>query len=358
MLTIDRSTYFAPNAAGKTRRLTPEGFLVCEGVPLARTGTQMYAAHELPGLTPGPDGRIIVERLADEVFDDDSVASFEGKPVTINHPSNFVTPDNWRRHAVGHVQNVRRGTGMESDLLLGDIIVKDAQAVRYAQQALPEVSKGYDADYAPSGISGKHIQRRIRGNHTALVPNGRAGQRCAIRDHATPKETHMQTRDTTNSSMNTQGAIISSGTRVSTGAAELENRNTTFPTVNPFAEGFTHGHIVHAEMIRPLQEKMARFRPGMTAQEELQLNEEIKNTLDRGWKSYQAAAVAAQKIDSAAKVPVMTGDSIMFSSRPSQIYERMLREGRETKAAVAPARVTNAATYAQALAAGRAAKQE
>jgi 8-oxo-dGTP pyrophosphatase MutT (NUDIX family) len=180
-ITIDRG-YFAPIEAGKTRRLTPDGFLICEEVGIARTGTQVYSAADLPGLQAGPDGKIIVERTPEEVFAEDTIASFEGKDVTIYHPNEFVSPENWKQHSVGHVQNVRRGEGKNSDLLIGDIIIKDAAAVHYAMQKLPDISCGYDAKYKVHG-PGRASQHDIRGNHAALVPNGRAGDRCAIRDN-------------------------------------------------------------------------------------------------------------------------------------------------------------------------------
>ncbi|MDN8999636.1 DUF2213 domain-containing protein, partial [Staphylococcus aureus] len=85
---------------GPKRSLTPEGFLLCEGVPIARTGTQDYAYFELPGLE-AKDGVIVAERGADVLFSAETIASFEGKPITIGHPPDFVNPRNWRVVAVG-----------------------------------------------------------------------------------------------------------------------------------------------------------------------------------------------------------------------------------------------------------------
>jgi hypothetical protein len=54
---------------------------------------------------------------AEEVFSERTMASFEAMAVTIGHPKDFngniifVTPQNWRQLANGHIQNVRRGTG-------------------------------------------------------------------------------------------------------------------------------------------------------------------------------------------------------------------------------------------------------
>lgn len=62
---------------------TPEGFLICHDVPIARTGTQEYMPREL-SLTG--DTMVTVFRDEGEVFKPATLASFEGKPVTDNHP--------------------------------------------------------------------------------------------------------------------------------------------------------------------------------------------------------------------------------------------------------------------------------
>ena len=59
----------------------------------------------------------------------------------------LVNPENWKELAVGHLQNVRRGTGDQSDLMLADLIVKDENAIQLIEDGLREVSCGYDAEY-------------------------------------------------------------------------------------------------------------------------------------------------------------------------------------------------------------------
>ena len=176
----DRMEYYAPTALGKSRSITPEGFLLCKDVAIARTGTQKYSTLEL-ALDGDASGDIVVERLPEEVFRDETIASFEGKPVTVMHPAEFVTPETWRDHSVGHVQNVRRGKGIEDDLLLADILITAADAIAYVNQELPELSCGYNSDYEQTE-PGRAIQREIVGNHVALVDRGRAGPRVAIKD--------------------------------------------------------------------------------------------------------------------------------------------------------------------------------
>lgn len=182
--------YLFNTRLGETRYRLADGSLLCKDVPIGRTGSQLYSALDLPKLEPDSDGEIVVERTADEVFSPETLASFEGMTVTILHPEDeegnikFVDPENWRELAVGHLQNVRRGTGSQSDLMIADLIIKDEEAIDYIENGLREVSCGYDAEYQQTAI-GKAKQYQITGNHVALVPNGRAGSRCAIGDRNT-----------------------------------------------------------------------------------------------------------------------------------------------------------------------------
>lgn len=183
----DAGRWFTPETLSARQRMTPEGFLLCEAVPIARTGTLIYDESEIP-VEGGPGGLVTIERNADEVFRAETMASFEGKPVTLSHPDEFVTPANWRQLSVGIVQNVRRGTDVEQDLMLADLLITDAEAIELVRrdndpnsERLRQVSCGYDADYEQLA-PGRGRQTTIVGNHVALVERGRCGPRCAIGD--------------------------------------------------------------------------------------------------------------------------------------------------------------------------------
>lgn len=166
---------FSPNM---TR--TPEGYLICHNVPIARTGTQEYLPDEI-GVDAPSRKPLQVARDDTEVFDQATLASFEGKPVTDGHPSSWVTPDNVSSYLRGVTTNVRQGAGDENDLTLADLIIYDPSLVNDILNGKREVSCGYDCEYEPMGEGG-YAQRRIRGNHVAIVPEGRAGDRVAIKD--------------------------------------------------------------------------------------------------------------------------------------------------------------------------------
>jgi hypothetical protein len=175
---------------------TPEGYLLCVAVPITRTGTFLYGDGETPLETD--DGEILISRSKEDIFDKNCIASFEGKCVTINHPSDFVTPVTYKELSKGHMQNVRPGTeadqvevdGNKEDVLLSDLIVKDNMAIQLVKNGLREVSLGYEAEYEQTG-EGTGRQSNIRGNHCALVDKGRAGEVCAINDHKGKVKTTM-----------------------------------------------------------------------------------------------------------------------------------------------------------------------
>ena len=160
---------------------TGEGFLICKNVPIARTGTQDYLGSEL-GLSGGDSGRIIaVLRSPDEVFSEAALASFEGKPVTNDHPPGLIGPDDVKNYEMGHAQNIRRGTGEWKDFMIADLHIHDRDLIDAIQNGKREISCGYECDYAKNE-DGTYSQKNIRGNHVAVVDRGRAGKRAAILD--------------------------------------------------------------------------------------------------------------------------------------------------------------------------------
>ena len=121
------------------------------------------------------------------MFSPATMASFEGMPVTDDHPDDpdGVTAENAGYLQRGHAQDVRRGTGENADLLLADLIITDPVLIANILAGKREISCGYN--YELETRNGVYTQRRIRGNHIAVVDAGRAGRRVAIRDRKPEK---------------------------------------------------------------------------------------------------------------------------------------------------------------------------
>ena len=179
----DKKAFYGSRIS-ENRIRTPEGFLICKNVPIARVGTQEYLGEEL-GLEGYENVLVNVVRTEQEVFSHKTIASFEGKPFTDDHPEQeeFVTTENYKRYVKGHVTNVRRGQGDFSDKLLADIIVYDKTVIEEIENNQKrEISCGYACDYNVDE-NGDVFQVNITGNHVALVDEGRAGHSVKILDH-------------------------------------------------------------------------------------------------------------------------------------------------------------------------------
>lgn len=160
---------------------TGEGFLICRNVPISRTGDQEYLGWEI-GIPGAGGGQIVtVHRPPEEVFSTAALASFEGKPVTNDHPPVLIGPDDVKTYEMGHAQNVRRGDGEWEEYTLADLHIHDRELIDAVQSGKREISCGYECEYVPNG-DGTYTQRNIRGNHVAVVERGRAGKRAAILD--------------------------------------------------------------------------------------------------------------------------------------------------------------------------------
>jgi hypothetical protein len=168
------------------RKFTDEGYLVVPG-RIARTGIQNYYATELGfdaayGLDPMKIIRLY--RPEEEVFDAQSLASFENKPITINHPTDNVTAKNWSTLAKGEVKNVRQ----DGKYVLADLYIKSKDAIEAVMTGKAELSNGYmhnldmTAGTTAEGQEYDGVMRNIRGNHVALVDSARCGSACRIAD--------------------------------------------------------------------------------------------------------------------------------------------------------------------------------
>lgn len=173
---------FADTATIKGFRDTADGYLVGD-VLCARTGCQQYNASEL-GL-PG-NAVVTVYRPESAVFAKDSLATYAGKPVTLNHPPEMVTADNWKQYAAGQV-----GTDIarDGDFVRVSIAMMDSNTIKAVKDGTREISMGYTTPLemrdgtAPDGTPYQAVQTGpIRINHLAVVPRARGGEKLRIGD--------------------------------------------------------------------------------------------------------------------------------------------------------------------------------
>lgn len=162
---------------------TEEGYLIADAFTV-RTGIQKYAGYEVgrPDLLA-----VNIYRPESEVFSKDSLQSITHAPVTLDHPIQPVTAENWKDLAVGEVSTdvLRDGERLKVPLIL-----KDAKAIAAVEAGKRELSAGYSCQLdweegtAPDGTKYQAVQRNIRFNHVAVVSRGRAGSDFRIGDSA------------------------------------------------------------------------------------------------------------------------------------------------------------------------------
>ena len=171
------TTMLSPNMAE-----TPEGYLVAKNVVIGESNIHLqYTPQELGVHSDAPI--IQVWRDPAEVFKPSTMASFEGKDVTQNHPNQFLSPDNLSPSR-GVVSFVRRGSNGDADKLLADLMIKDATLISLVKSGMRDVSCGYQYQLRcrkcgniPQECDCKEpdfTQTEISGNHVAIVSAGRS----------------------------------------------------------------------------------------------------------------------------------------------------------------------------------------
>ena len=195
---------------GKIKRYTDRnGFLHLEGVKISKVQVAPYLGKQIDpknklGLEPPLKmGEIYgVLRSEEELFDEEVMHGFDGMPFRVGHQMlGLKVPKEERKRVKeadeaerdGVFFNVRRSKD-EPDYLIADIVVYTKRAIRAMASGVEELSLGYRCFYQPvesypepqyfKGTPYHFIQVKIRANHLALVPHGRAGSDVCVHDEA------------------------------------------------------------------------------------------------------------------------------------------------------------------------------
>lgn len=163
---------------------TAEGYYLVEGY-VSRPGVLEYVEAD------GSTRRELV--LPEELHRADSLETLARKPVTLEHPDEFLTPENVGEHSVGDVDGE-----VEIERLNGFVRVKMAvrrsDGISALDAGICELSPGYTCDL--DATPGTHpefgpydaIQRNRRYNHTAITRAGRAGPMVRLRKDSADAE--------------------------------------------------------------------------------------------------------------------------------------------------------------------------
>lgn len=169
------------------RTMDDNGFMHVRVSPFTKEQVAPYYGREIPGyreLGLDPDKIYYGYRPAEELSKPETVASINGIPVQLRHHAEFADAPA-RETRVGAT-----GTDAEwrAPYLMNSLTIFDADAQKAINSgALRELSMAYH--YRPEmktgEFNGQHydfIMRDIRGNHLALVEEGRAGADVLVYD--------------------------------------------------------------------------------------------------------------------------------------------------------------------------------
>lgn len=158
-----------------TSKIDDNGYLRIDGV-VAHVGILEYMDD---------DGTVIREFVPEEtLFDEASLQSLAGAPVTLQHPPVMVTPTNYSQYSQGSVNGMPRRDG---DNLIASMLVIGNEALHAVEyDGVSELSPGYsvDLDETPGEWQGQkydRVQRNRRYNHQAIVDAARGGSVCSLR---------------------------------------------------------------------------------------------------------------------------------------------------------------------------------
>lgn len=193
---VQRFDYFVGAHSPLKMERTPEGYIQGRAV-VTNVGVFSYLQK---------DGSIRHElRPPEEVFDEASMSSLRGKPLTNDHPTEAVTPENVKELAVGSIGD---GVSRDEYHVVAPITVTHADAISDVNAGKRALSCGYRSTVKTDGVlsydikdwEGKvvdkkiyeipgvwngvpydAIQTQIRYNHVALVEKGRAGDAAVLR---------------------------------------------------------------------------------------------------------------------------------------------------------------------------------
>ncbi len=175
-----------------SRIRTPQGFMICKDVTLAKPMVKEYYAGEL-GIVDGfePTDIINIYTPPDVLFGQSVIDGFTASDVVMMHPKgNQLNADNYKEHVIGIAKNVRADNGY----LVADLTIKDKWAIESIEyDDIKQISLGYAAELdmtAGTTETGQAYHGQWVGmvaDHVAVVREGRCGGDCKIGDKQTVK---------------------------------------------------------------------------------------------------------------------------------------------------------------------------
>ncbi len=170
------------------------GWFEIPGNPLSKAGVFPYPGSTLNA--PDPTKTFMVYRPAEELADPETIDSFRLVPLVDNHhmlgdpdlKPGYMPPE---KKGVHGVIGDKVYYDAATQTLRGNLKVFSSSLADAIDAGKKDLSLGYHCNYlpipgvAPDGTPYDYVQRRMRGNHVALVADGRCGDEISVMDSVT-----------------------------------------------------------------------------------------------------------------------------------------------------------------------------
>ena len=155
---------------------------------IMRSGAYTYLAGELGLLDKNPDEPITVIRSEDEVRK--AYARFQELkkiPFLLEHPEEDLDLKQPGSYTQGYGYDPKLIRSADGHLLIRCKVKMEGEALEaYRDEGIKEISCGWSGDYIPADSDVYEYDQMFTDfNHIALVPQGRCGSLCKIRDQKT-----------------------------------------------------------------------------------------------------------------------------------------------------------------------------
>lgn len=194
----------AQDSQSSSRQVDQFGWMTVDGNPISKVGVFPYLGSQIGA--PDPKQIYMVYRPEEELKNPETIESFKLTPFINEHPqallgnvSGLVNTDKKRVEGV-----FGEKVYFEYPYLKANLRVYSAETLDSIDLGKEELSAGYTCDWVPEngvfeGKAYQYAQRRIRGNHGALVTEGRSGPDVSVMDSMTfiieSKEQQMELKE-------------------------------------------------------------------------------------------------------------------------------------------------------------------
>jgi hypothetical protein len=170
------------------RKYDENGWPEIKGNPISKVGVFPYSGAQIGHPDLNPDDIYMVYRPEEELANEDTINSFKLLPFTDEHAMLGSAKDGLMPAEYKGIEGITgEDVYFESPYLKSNLKIFSEKAHALIENGKREISIGYRCAYEKQsgiydGVQYDFIQRGLRGNHVALVEEGRSGSDVAVLD--------------------------------------------------------------------------------------------------------------------------------------------------------------------------------